>query len=82
MERIGTTMSHPVVILKGDIPKPWWSGDKRVEPYMVKINEAIKSSGLKGQLSIDIYNRAYEAIYQVIKDYELIIERTKNGKLI
>lgn len=49
-------------------PKMWWSGDKRVEPYMPKINEALERNGLTGDAKTDCYNRAYEAVYKAIID--------------
>lgn len=48
-------------------PKSWWAGDKRVEPYMPKVDEAIRRHIPNG--CTDIYNRCYEAIYQAILDY-------------
>jgi hypothetical protein len=59
----------PTIIL--DPPKSWWAGDKRVEKYMPPIAEAIKRH-LKWPSDefTDIYNRAYEAVYQAIKENE------------
>lgn len=50
--------------------KMWWCGDQRVEPYMQRINEALDRSGLQGEKRTDVYNRAYESIYDAIKDME------------
>ena len=60
-------MKGPVIKIDKP-PKHWWSGDQRVEKYMPKIDSALDRSGLKGQKRIDVYNRAYEAIYQVMQD--------------
>lgn len=50
----------------------WWSGDSRVEPFMKSVNEALERSGknLEKQERTDIYNRAYEAVYEAIKKYD------------
>lgn len=50
--------------------KTWWEGDTRVEPYMHKIREALERRSIVGEARTDIYNRAYEAIYQAIVDKE------------
>lgn len=46
----------------------WWPGDQRVEKYMPKVREAIERNIPGG--CTDIYNRAYEAVYQAIIDAE------------
>ena len=48
--------------------KSWWAGDPRVEPYMIKVGQALDRSGLTGDARTDVYNRAYEAVYQAIID--------------
>lgn len=50
----------------------WWAGDRRVEPYMARVREALDrhAENLSQQASTDIYNRAYEAVYSAIKDYD------------
>ena len=53
-----------------DPPKSWWSGDSRVEPFMHELNEAIKRAGLNGSAKTDVYNRAYEAVYNAIIKYD------------
>lgn len=50
--------------------KSWWAGDSRVEPYMAKVSEALERRNITGEARTDIYNRAYEAVYQAIKDME------------
>jgi hypothetical protein len=51
-------------------PKQWWSGDIRVEPLMKPVREALYRNGVKGDAFTDIYNRAYEAVYRGIINYE------------
>ena len=63
-------MDNPVVVLKDNGLKSWWCGDIRVEKYMPEIDRALDRSGLKGQQRTDVYNRAYEAIYKAICDYD------------
>lgn len=60
-----------------DPPKPWWPGDSRVEPYMVPIAEALKRNGLESgsKQFVDIYNRAYEAVYKAIIENSHISKR-------
>ena len=49
--------------------KSWWEGDPRVEFYMPKVAAAIKRHlDWPSKEFTDIYNRAYEAVYQAIKD--------------
>lgn len=53
--------------------KSWWCGDKRVEPYMLKVTAAISrhiDRSVNQDAHTDIYNRAYEAIYAAIIDTE------------
>ena len=51
-------------------PKSWWPGDDRVEKYMPPVIHAIiRHLPWPSQEATDIYNRAYEAVYQAIKDY-------------
>jgi hypothetical protein len=48
--------------------KPWWPGDSAVEPFMPKIDEAIKKHlPWPSEAYTDIYNRAYEAVYDALK---------------
>jgi hypothetical protein len=61
-------------------PKMWWSGDKRVEPYMPKINEALERNGLTGDAKTDCYNRAYEAVYKAIIDATAERDRMKSDR--
>lgn len=49
--------------------KSWWSGDNRVDPFMKPVSEALDRSGLVRSKRIDVYNRAYEAIYKAILQY-------------
>ena len=51
--------------------KMWWGGDKRVEPFMGRVSQALDRSGLEGEKRTDVYNRAYEAVYEAIKKYDL-----------
>jgi len=62
----------PKVVLRNTmdmpLPRPWWSGDPRVEPYMAPVATALDNNGIKAQARTEIYNRAYEAVYNAIKD--------------
>jgi hypothetical protein len=49
--------------------RPWWSGDPRVEKYMIEVRAAIHRHVNDPAAHTDIYNRAYEAVYAAIKDY-------------
>jgi len=50
-------------------PRPWWPGDKRVEPYMGPVAETIKKHlPWPSPAFTEIYNRAYDAVFQAIKD--------------
>lgn len=49
--------------------KPWWPGDKRVEPFMKDVQSTIKKHVHEKSAAIDIYNRAYEAVHAAIKVY-------------
>lgn len=51
-------------------PKRWWTGDARVEPLMKPVREGLYRNGINGNAFTDIYNRAYEAVYHGIKNYE------------
>lgn len=52
-------------------PSPtWWSGDERVEPFMLRIKQALDRADLSRKSRTDIYNRAYEAVYEAIKQYD------------
>ena len=53
-----------------DPPKSWWAGDPRVEKFMLPVAAAIKRhiKWPSAEFS-DIYNRAYEAVYNAIKEY-------------
>jgi hypothetical protein len=53
-----------------DMIKSWWCGDPRVEPYMHKVKERIDKHVLDKDARTDIYNRAYEAVYAAIQDYD------------
>lgn len=51
-------------------PKSWWPGDDRVEKYMPPVIQAItRHLPWPSQEATDIYNRAYEAVYQAIMEY-------------
>jgi len=58
--------------------KPWWPGDNRVEKYMPKVREAIGRHITDKSANTDIYNRAYEAIYAAIIDYDKDNEKAVN----
>ena len=50
--------------------KPWWPGDKRVEEFMPPVLESIKRyHKYPSKEGVDIYNRAYEAVYAAIRKY-------------
>lgn len=52
-------------------PKSWWSGDPRVEIYMPPVATAIRRHlDWPSKEFTDIYNKAYEAVYQAIRDRE------------
>jgi len=61
-------MKTKVHVIGQDAMKSWWAGDARVDPYMTNIRIALDRSGLTGDKRTDVYNRAYEAIYQAIID--------------
>jgi len=63
------TKKKPTIIKNP--PKRWWAGDSRVEKYMPSVAEAIKRH-IKhpSQAFTDIYNKAYEAVYNAIKESE------------
>ena len=42
-------------------------GDKRVEIFIGPVREALDRQGITGAARTDIYNRAYEAIHNVIQ---------------
>ena len=59
---------EPTIIT--NLPKTWWAGDERVEQFMPPVIEAIKRHiKWPSEEFTDIYNRAYEAVYQAIKEY-------------
>ena len=57
--------------ISDNAPKAWWKGDSRVEQFMPRIEKAIKRHipDSDKEAFIDIYNRAYEAIYEAIIKY-------------
>lgn len=57
--------------------KPWWPGDPRVEPFMIKINDALDRNEIIGDARVDIYNRCYEAVYSVIKAFDEVAMMSK-----
>ena len=60
--------------------KMWWNGDSRVEPYMIEIKKELDKQGIKGQANTQIYNRAYEAVYKAITDFDDV--KTKIDKAL
>ena len=54
--------------LSNTLPKPWWEGEKVAEPYMSSVALALDRHGITDEAWTDIYNRAYEAVYQAITD--------------
>ncbi len=49
--------------------RPWWPGEHRVEKYMPRVSQAIARHLPSGSReATDIYNRAYEAVYEAIKE--------------
>lgn len=63
-------MSREVIEVKPT--KSWWAGDNRVEKFMPKVSAAIERSGasLTQDQKTDIYNRAYEAVYAAILEFD------------
>lgn len=62
-------MKKPTIIKNP--PKSWWAGDERVEKHMSPVIETIKKyHKWPSKEFTDIYNRAYEAVYNAIKDNE------------
>ena len=62
-------MSKKTIVIK-NLPKTWWAGDGRVEQFMEPVSDAIKKyHGWPSSEFTDIYNRAYEAVYNAIKKY-------------
>jgi len=62
-------MRKPTVIK--DPPKSWWQGDSRVEKFMPPVAEAIRRHHVWPSPEFtDIYNKAYEAVYNAIKENE------------
>ena len=59
--------------------KMWWNGDSRVEPYMIEIKKELDKQGIKGQASTQIYNRAYEAVYKAITDFDDVKTKIDNA---
>jgi len=50
--------------------KSWWAGDPRVEKFMPPIADAImRHLPWPSEEYVDIYNRAYEAVYNAIVEY-------------
>lgn len=51
--------------------KSWWEGDPRVEKYMLPVRDAIERHvPWASDAFTDIYNRAYEAVYNAIIEQE------------
>ena len=46
--------------------KSWWCGNKDVEPFMSPVQQAISRHIESGAARTDIYNRAYEAVYNAL----------------
>ena len=65
---------------RGKGMKMWWNGDSRVEPYMIEIKKELDKQGIKGQANTQIYNRAYEAVYKAITDFDDV--KTKIDKAL
>ena len=59
-----------VVEIPENAPKPWWPGDKRVEQFMHPVREVLQRREIENEASVDIYNRAYEAVYAAILKYD------------
>ena len=64
-------MKKPTNVVKiTNPPKSWWAGDPRVEKYMPPVAKAIKEfHDWPSDEFTRIYNKAYEAVYNAIKDY-------------
>lgn len=67
MKNKPSTYVHSVKI--ESLPKSWWEGDPRVGKYMGEVSKAIDRH-VSGDARVDIYNRAYEAVYKAILDHE------------
>jgi hypothetical protein len=50
--------------------KSWWSGDNRVEEFMSNVSATLDKYNLERDTHTDIYNRAYEAVYDAIRKYD------------
>lgn len=62
-------------------PKSWWAGDSRVEPFMGPVSEAIRRHiHWPSPEYTDIYNRAYEAVYKAILEYDKVEVRSDRPK--
>lgn len=59
-----------ILKISKDAPKPWWPGDSRVEPFMARVRQALERNGIEKPASTDIYNRAYEAVYEAIVKFD------------
>ena len=50
--------------------KQWWCGSPKVEPFMNDVRSAIARHLPDGAAQVDIYNRAYEAVYAALQSIE------------
>jgi len=65
---MSSTKTTKLTQISPDAPKSWWPGDPRVDPFMTETRRVIQKYHPKGSPeAIDIYNRAYEAVYWAIK---------------
>jgi hypothetical protein len=69
-ERWRCVVKPPIVIITNP-PKSWCPGDERVEEFMHPVTEAIRRHiPWPSDEFTDIYNRAYEAVWNAIIKYD------------
>jgi len=63
-------MNKPPLIEIKNPPMSWRSGDPKVEPFMKEVSDTLDKYNLEKEVRVDIYNKAYEAVYTAIKQTE------------
>lgn len=56
----------PRVLSDRPTPVSWWAGDPAVEPFMPPVAAAIERHVVDERARVDIYNRAYEAVWRAL----------------